>query len=61
MLEPLQSAYRKHHSTEMVLLSVCTEINTALDNRPGILLALLDLRLSSALDTVDHRILLNRL
>ena len=59
MLEPLQSAYRKHDSTEMVLLSVCTEINTALDNRQGTLLVLLDL--SSAFDTIDHRILLNRL
>ena len=59
MLEFQQSAYRKHHSTEMILLSVCTEINTALDNRQGTLLVLLDL--SSAFDTTDHRILLNRL
>ena len=59
MLEPLQSAYRKHHSTEMVLLSVCTEISSALDNRQDTLLVLLDL--SSAFDTIDHRSLLNRL
>ena len=50
-LEPLQSAYRKNHSTEMVLLSVCTEINTALDNRQSTWLVLWDL--SSAFDAFN--------
>ncbi len=55
----LQSAYRKHHSTETALLRVQNDITRALDNRKDVVLVLLDL--SSAFDTVDHQILLHRL
>ena len=57
--EPFQSAYRRLHSTETALLRVCSDIRAALDRKKGTLLVLLDL--SSAFDTIDHTILLNRL
>jgi len=47
-MSTMQSVYRKGHSTE-----------TALDEGRHVLLALLDL--SAAFDTVDHKILLERL
>jgi len=55
----LQSAYRKHHSTETAVLWVLTDILTAMDNQQVTLLALLDLR--AAFDCVNHDILLSRL
>lgn len=54
-----QSAYRKHHSTETVLLRVCSDIITHLDKGEFALMAFLDL--SAAFDTVDRDILLERL
>ena len=54
-----QSAYKKHHSTETALLSVCSNIISHLDMGDCALLAFLDL--SAAFDTVDKRILLERL
>lgn len=54
-----QSAYRPYHSTETVLLKVVGDILLHIDNGLVDLLALLDL--SSAFDTVDHGILLERL
>ena len=57
--DPLQSAYRKGHSTESALLKVKGDIDMALDRGEGTVLLLLDL--SAAFDTVDHRILLGRL
>ena len=54
-----QSAYRRHHSTETVLLRLVNDITVALDNNLDVALILLDL--SSAFDTVDHEILLKRL
>ena len=57
--EPFQSAYRRLHSTETALLRICSDIRAALDRKKGTLLVLLDL--SSAFDTTDHTILLNRL
>jgi hypothetical protein len=59
MQEPLQSAYRKLHSTETALLRVSNDVRVALDHKEGTLVVLLDL--SSAFDTIDHRILLSRL
>ena len=51
----LQSACRKHHSTETAVLRVLSDILTAMDNQ----LALLDL--SAVFHCVDHDILLSRL
>ena len=55
----MQSANRKHHSTETALLRVFNDINRAIDNQYEGVLVLLDL--SAAVDTIDHRILINRL
>ncbi len=57
--DPYQSAYRKFHSTETALLRVYTDIASALDRGSTAVLLMLDL--SAAFDTIDHRILLNRL
>ena len=54
-----QSAYRPHHSTETFLLRTANDILLGLDRRHVYLLILLDL--SSAFDTIDHNVLLNRL
>ena len=55
----MQSAHQKYHSTESALLKVFNYINTAIDNQRECVLALLDL--SEAFDTIDHKILINRL
>lgn len=57
--ETLQSAYKKHHSTETALIKVCNDILLHMDSQKVVLLTLLDL--SAAFDTVDHEILLYRL
>ena len=57
--EPLQSAYKRNHSTEMALLKVKADILQAIDNQRVVCLILLDL--SAAFDTVNHQLLLNRL
>ena len=54
-----QSAYRKHHSTETALLKVTNDILLSMNRQHVSLLVLLDF--SSAFDTVDRTILLNRL
>ena len=59
MFDSLQSAYRAGHSTESALIKVKSDIDTALAEGDGMLLLLLDL--SSAFDTVDHSLLLERL
>ena len=56
---PTQSAYRRHHSVETALARVHNDILLSLDNRQEALLVLLDY--SSAFDTIDHTILLDRL
>ena len=55
----MQSAYRKHLSTETALLQVVNDIHQATDNKWEAVLVMLDL--SVAFDTVDHAILLDRL
>ena len=57
--ESLQSAYKTFHSTETALVKVHNDIVSATDNPPYIILLLLDL--PAAFDTVDHKILLQRL
>ena len=59
LLEPFQSAYKSGHSTETVLNAVHNFITSQLDEGRYVLLVLLDL--SSAFDTVNHAILLERL
>ena len=58
-LSQVQSAHRRYHSTETVLTKVVSDIIMAADAGDVSVLALSDL--SSAFDTVDHTILLNRL
>ena len=57
--ESLQSAYKTFHSTETALVKVHNDIVSAIDNQSYTILLLLDL--SAAFDTVDHKILLQRL
>jgi len=55
----LQSAYRRHHSTETALLKVLSDVYATIDRQQVTLLGLLDL--IAAFDCVDHDILLRRL
>ena len=57
--EPLQSAYRKFHSTETALLKVQNDIMESLDQGSMSVLVMLDM--SAAFDTIDHQTLLERL
>src|SRR6218665_2956117 len=59
LLPPSQSGFRAHHSTETVLLSLLSDIYSAVDRSQLTLLALYDV--SAAFDMVDHDILLQRL
>jgi retron-type reverse transcriptase len=58
-MDAFQSAYREGHSTESALLRVQNDILMELDQGNAMLLVLLDL--SAAFDTIDHKILLNKL
>ena len=57
--ESLQTAYKKHHSSETALLRVQNDILKSINNKQCVVLLLLDQ--SAAFDTVDHKILLQRL
>ena len=58
----LQSAYRKHHSTEMALLKVMNDILLKSNSPHVTLLVMLDLHVSAAFDTLNHNeILFERL
>ena len=58
-MEPLQSVYCKHHSTETALLKIQRDILDAMDDKSVTCLVLLDL--SAAFNTVPHCELINRL
>src|SRR6218665_3854034 len=59
LIPPTQSGFRGHHSTETLLLSLLSDIYTAIDRSNLSLLALFDV--SAAFDMVDHELLLQRL
>ena len=59
LLNPLQSAYRKFHSTETLLLSIDDHLINVIGRPQVTCLCLLDL--SAAFHTIDHSILLDRL
>ena len=49
---PFQSAYKKHHSTETLLIRIVNDLLIATDENKATVAMLLDL--SAAFDTVDH-------
>ena len=59
LVSPFQSAYRRFHSTETVILHLCNHIAVARNNHMLSCMIMLDL--SSAFDSVNHTILLHRL
>jgi len=59
LVNPHQSAYCKHHSTETALLYIHDHLINAIGSLNISCLCLLDL--SAAFDTIDHNILLTRL
>lgn len=59
LLPSTQSGFRRGHSTETAITFVLSELLNAVDRGDTAILTLLDL--SSAFDTVDHEILLERL
>ena len=59
LLNPHQSAYCKHHSTETALLHIHDHLIGAIGSQKVLCLCLLDL--SAAFDTTDHDILITRL
>lgn len=56
---PMQSAYRKFHSTETAMLRIQNDLLKAVDQHQEAVLVLLDF--SAAFDTIDHDITLERL
>ena len=54
-----QSAYCKHHSTETALVRISSDILQAVDTHGEVILVLLDL--TTAFDTIEHSVLLQRL
>jgi hypothetical protein len=58
-IDPLQFAYKKHHSCESAMLTVFDTVLTAADNGEITLLILLDL--TAAFDTISHSLLIDSL
>ena len=59
LLDPYQSAYRKNHSTFTALLKITDDILDSIDDSDVTLMIFLDF--SKAFDTVNHRILIEKL
>ena len=59
LLDPYQSAYKKNHSTFTALLKITDDILDSIDDSEITLLIFLDF--SKAFDTVNHRILIEKL
>ena len=59
MHDAMQSAYKKHYSTETALLYIQNDISNSIDQHKIVLLVLVDL--SATFDTIDHELLINRL
>src|SRR5688572_2402230 len=59
LMPPLQSGFRKYHSTESLMTRLLADVFSAVDQGHVTLLARFDV--SAAFDTVDHAILLERL
>ena len=55
----VQSGYRQHHSCETLMIRMVNDINEKLREKKVIALLLLDL--SAAFDTIDHKILIQKL
>ncbi|XP_065662993.1 uncharacterized protein LOC136085599 [Hydra vulgaris] len=56
---PLQSDFRSNHSTETALLKICNDIRLNIDDALNTILLSLDI--SSAFDTIDHSLLIDRI
>src|SRR6218665_899571 len=59
LLNPYQSDFTKHHSTETLLVSLYNKLVSAVSYQQVSCLCLLDIL--AAFDTIDHSILLQRL
>jgi hypothetical protein len=59
LMDPNQSAYRKHHSCETIVLSILNDIYGAIARKEISLAVLLDM--SAAFDTLDHDVLIDKL
>ena len=59
LFDTFQSAYRPHHSCETAIVRIQDDIMKSLDSHKYVILVLLDL--SSAFDSGDHDILMNKL
>ena len=59
LLDPYQSGYRKHHSTETAVLNITNDILSKKDSHQAT--ALVSIDLSAAFDLVDHDVLVKRL
>src|ERR1700733_5174853 len=59
LLNPHQSGFTKHHSTETLLVSLYNKLVSAVSHQQVSCLCLLDI--SAAFDTIDHTLLLHRL